>query len=53
MGKRTTLLDLVKADILKTGEELKCKPRKDGESYRGRLTERGTISYKEEDFKTV
>ena len=52
MGRRTTLLDLVKADLLEPGEELNCKPHKDGESYRGRLTERGTISFQREDFKT-
>lgn len=52
MGRRTTLLDLVKADLLKPGEVLKCKPRKGGKSYRGRLTERGTISFQGEDFKT-
>lgn len=52
MGRRTTLLDLVKVGLLEPGEELKCKPYKDGESYRGRLTERGTISFQREDFKT-
>ena len=52
MGKRMTLLDLIKADLLKPGEVLKCKPRKGGKSYRGRLTERGTIDFQGEGFKT-
>ena len=52
MGKRTTLSDLIGAGLLKPGQELKCKPHKDGESYRGHLTERGTINFEGEDFKT-
>ena len=52
MGKQTTLSDLIGAGLLKPGQELKCKPHKDGESYRGHLTAKGTISFEGEDFKT-
>ena len=48
-GSPISLRDLIDAGLLRTDEELECRPRK-GESYTGRLNADGTIAVDELTF---